>query len=53
MPDEDDDLFADLVCLNDSWEAQMVFHQELPMVMDETEAGHHWQQHRRDLPRDP
>lgn len=35
---EDDDLFADLVCLNDSWEAQMVFHQELPMVMDETEA---------------
>ena len=35
---EEDDLFADLARLNDSWEAQMVFHQELPMVMDETEA---------------
>eukprot|EP00435_Cladocopium_sp_Y103_P060316 s936_g22.t1 len=37
--DDNDDWLEDLVCMNDdSSEVQMVFPQELPMVMDEAEA---------------
>ena len=35
---EEEDMFEDLICLSDNYEAQLIFAQELPTVMDESEA---------------
>ena len=35
---DDDDIFQDLICLNENAEVQMAFPDELPMVMEESEA---------------
>jgi hypothetical protein len=48
LNDYEETIFDDLVCLGETDEMQLVFHQELPVVMDESEAleavGHQFEE---------